>query len=159
MTHSYSEDKLIEQTCMNLFHQELGWDKANTYVGESSGIGNMICKCRSLSKAKSKTQRSQGYPLAPIDESNHRSMKILKNYAITILTLGCIAFMLPSCESYDEGYDDGYSEGYDEGKRDGYEEGYKEGHEEGYEEGYDEGYRIGKRRGYDEGYDDCQSGW
>ncbi|MCF1420438.1 type I restriction endonuclease subunit R [Mangrovimonas futianensis] len=36
MSKDYSEDQLIEQTCMEVF-QELGWELANVYEGESFG--------------------------------------------------------------------------------------------------------------------------
>ncbi len=42
MSHPYSEDKLIEQTCINLFHKELGWETINVYQGEEfSYVGTL----------------------------------------------------------------------------------------------------------------------
>ena len=37
MPGQYTEDKLIEETCMKLFHHELGWDIANAFKGETFG--------------------------------------------------------------------------------------------------------------------------
>jgi len=37
MSKDYSEDKLIEQTCINLFAEELGWKTINVYQGEIFG--------------------------------------------------------------------------------------------------------------------------
>lgn len=37
MSTIYSEDRLIEQTCINLFAQELGWKTINVYQGETFG--------------------------------------------------------------------------------------------------------------------------
>ena len=37
MSKDYSEDKLIEQTCINLFGQELDWKTINVYQGETFG--------------------------------------------------------------------------------------------------------------------------
>lgn len=41
MTDDYSEDKLIEQTAINLF-EDLGWDTANVYQGETFGENGTI---------------------------------------------------------------------------------------------------------------------
>ncbi len=37
MTHDYSEDKLIEQTCISLFKEQLGWQTINVQKGEKFG--------------------------------------------------------------------------------------------------------------------------
>lgn len=37
MSKDYSEDKLIEQTCITLFGEELGWKTINVYQGETFG--------------------------------------------------------------------------------------------------------------------------
>ncbi len=37
MSKDYSEDKLIEESCMNLFGEELGWKTINVYQGEIFG--------------------------------------------------------------------------------------------------------------------------
>jgi type I restriction enzyme R subunit len=41
MTYDYSEDKLIEQTAIKLF-EELGWESANVYHGETFGPDGTI---------------------------------------------------------------------------------------------------------------------
>ena len=42
MTHKYSEDKLIEQTCIDIFNNQLQWEIANVYQGETFGaIGTL----------------------------------------------------------------------------------------------------------------------
>lgn len=48
MTYEYSEDYLIEQTAIKLFHKELGWDTAIAYnketFGEDSSLGRFTKK-------------------------------------------------------------------------------------------------------------------
>ncbi|MDA0193564.1 MAG: type I restriction endonuclease subunit R [Bacteroidetes bacterium] len=38
----YSEDRLIEQTCIDLFQNQLGWETANVYQGESFGSDSTL---------------------------------------------------------------------------------------------------------------------
>ena len=42
MPHDYSEDKLIEQTCIGIFKDQLGWSTANVQLGESFGINGTL---------------------------------------------------------------------------------------------------------------------
>ncbi len=42
MTWEYSEDNLIEQTAIDLFHNQLGWDTAIAYNKESFGEGSTL---------------------------------------------------------------------------------------------------------------------
>lgn len=42
MTWDYSEDNLIEQTAIDLFHNQLGWDTAIAYNKESFGEGSTL---------------------------------------------------------------------------------------------------------------------
>jgi len=42
MAGTYSEDKLIEQTCIDIFQQELAWEIANVYKGETFGDNGTI---------------------------------------------------------------------------------------------------------------------
>ncbi len=42
MTWEYSEDNLIEQTAIDLFHNHLGWDKAIAYNKETFGEGSTL---------------------------------------------------------------------------------------------------------------------
>lgn len=42
MTWEYSEDNLIEQTAIKLFHNKLGWDKAIAYNKETFGEGSTL---------------------------------------------------------------------------------------------------------------------
>lgn len=42
MSHDYSEDKLIEQTCMSLFNEKLQWECANVLKGETFGEGGTL---------------------------------------------------------------------------------------------------------------------
>jgi type I restriction enzyme R subunit len=42
MSNLYTEDQLIEQTCMEIFHDQLGWQVANVYQGETFGVGGTI---------------------------------------------------------------------------------------------------------------------
>ena len=42
MTWGYSEDNLIEQTAIDLFFNQLGWDKLLAYNKESFGEGSTI---------------------------------------------------------------------------------------------------------------------
>lgn len=42
MTWEYSEDKLIEQTAIDLFHNQLGWDTAIAYNKETFGEGSTL---------------------------------------------------------------------------------------------------------------------
>ncbi len=42
MTYEYSEDNLIEQTAIDLFHNQLGWDTAIAYNKESFGEGSTL---------------------------------------------------------------------------------------------------------------------
>jgi type I restriction enzyme R subunit len=42
MTWEYSEDNLIEQTAMELFHEQLGWDIAIAYNKETFGEGSTL---------------------------------------------------------------------------------------------------------------------
>lgn len=42
MIQDYSEDKLIEQTCVQLFRDELGWETMNLYYGEYFGVDGTI---------------------------------------------------------------------------------------------------------------------
>lgn len=37
MSHAYSEDQLIEQTCIDIFKSQLHWEIANVYQGETFG--------------------------------------------------------------------------------------------------------------------------
>jgi type I restriction enzyme, R subunit len=38
----YSEDNLIEQTAIDLFHNQLGWDTAIAYNKETFGEGSTL---------------------------------------------------------------------------------------------------------------------
>jgi type I restriction enzyme R subunit len=42
MTNLYSEDKLIEQTCIDIFKNQLQWEIANVYQGETFGENGTI---------------------------------------------------------------------------------------------------------------------
>ncbi len=42
MANKYSEDKLIEQTCIDIFKNQLQWDIANVYQGETFGDNGTI---------------------------------------------------------------------------------------------------------------------
>lgn len=42
MTYEYSEDNLIEQTAIDLFFDELGWDTLLAYNKESYGEGSTL---------------------------------------------------------------------------------------------------------------------
>ncbi|MBK8111369.1 MAG: hypothetical protein IPK46_14105 [Saprospiraceae bacterium] len=42
MTWEYSEDSLIEQTSIDLFHNQLGWDTAIAYNKETFGEGSTL---------------------------------------------------------------------------------------------------------------------
>lgn len=42
MTYEYSEDSLIEQTAIDLFHNQLGWDTAIAYNKETFGEGSTL---------------------------------------------------------------------------------------------------------------------
>ncbi|MCB0642599.1 MAG: type I restriction endonuclease subunit R, partial [Phaeodactylibacter sp.] len=42
MPNDYSEDQLIEQTCMDLLRDQLGWRTANVYHRETFGLGGTI---------------------------------------------------------------------------------------------------------------------
>lgn len=42
MSNKYSEDQLIEQTCIDIFYNQLGWDIANVYQGETFGESGSI---------------------------------------------------------------------------------------------------------------------
>ena len=42
MTWDYSEDTLIEQTSIDLFHNQLGWDTAIAYNKETFGEGSTL---------------------------------------------------------------------------------------------------------------------
>jgi len=37
MSNKYSEDQLIEQTCIDIFKNQLQWEIANVYQGETFG--------------------------------------------------------------------------------------------------------------------------
>jgi len=37
MSKKYTEDELIEKTCMDIFSDELNWEVANVYTGETFG--------------------------------------------------------------------------------------------------------------------------
>jgi type I restriction enzyme R subunit len=42
MAHAYSEDKLIEQTCIDIFKNQLHWEIANVFKGETFGTNGTI---------------------------------------------------------------------------------------------------------------------
>jgi type I restriction enzyme R subunit len=42
MAHAYSEDQLIEQTCIDIFKNQLFWEIANVYQGETFGENGTI---------------------------------------------------------------------------------------------------------------------
>lgn len=42
MTYEYSEDRLIEQTCIQLLSEQLSWNTANVYHGETFGADGSI---------------------------------------------------------------------------------------------------------------------
>ena len=42
MAHAYSEDQLIEQTCIDIFKTQLHWEIANVYQGETFGENGTI---------------------------------------------------------------------------------------------------------------------
>ena len=42
MAHAYSEDQLIEQTCIDIFKNQLHWEIANVYQGETFGENGTI---------------------------------------------------------------------------------------------------------------------
>jgi type I restriction enzyme R subunit len=42
MSGDYTEDKLIEQTSINIFKDQLGWDTVNVYQGESFGMDGTL---------------------------------------------------------------------------------------------------------------------
>ena len=42
MSYEYSEDNLIEQTAIDLFHNQLGWDTAIAYNKETFGEGSTL---------------------------------------------------------------------------------------------------------------------
>jgi len=42
MAHAYSEDQLIEQTCIDIFKNQLYWEIANVYQGETFGENGTI---------------------------------------------------------------------------------------------------------------------
>ena len=42
MSWEYSEDNLVEQTAIDLFHNRLGWDTSVAYNKETSGEGSSL---------------------------------------------------------------------------------------------------------------------
>jgi type I restriction enzyme R subunit len=42
MPHAYSEDQLIEQTCIQLMRDQLGWKTANVFQSESLGVNGTL---------------------------------------------------------------------------------------------------------------------
>ena len=42
MTHIYTEDQLIEQTCIDIFKNQLQWEIANVYQGETFGADGTL---------------------------------------------------------------------------------------------------------------------
>jgi type I restriction enzyme, R subunit len=42
MTNNYSEDKLIEQTCIDIFKNQLEWEVANVFKGETLGVNGTL---------------------------------------------------------------------------------------------------------------------
>ena len=42
MGNNYSEDQLIEQTCIDIFKNQLHWEIANVYQGETFGENGTI---------------------------------------------------------------------------------------------------------------------
>lgn len=42
MAHAYSEDLLIEQTCIDIFSNQLHWEIANVYKGETFGADGTL---------------------------------------------------------------------------------------------------------------------
>ena len=42
MSNLYSEDQLIEQTCIDIFKNQLHWEIANVYQGETFGENGTI---------------------------------------------------------------------------------------------------------------------
>ena len=42
MGNNYSEDKLIEQTCIDIFKNQLEWEVANVFKGETFGVNGTL---------------------------------------------------------------------------------------------------------------------
>jgi type I restriction enzyme, R subunit len=51
MTWEYSEDNLIEQTAIDLFHNQLGWDTPLAYNKETLGEGSQLSRLNKKSEA------------------------------------------------------------------------------------------------------------
>jgi type I restriction enzyme R subunit len=88
MSYEYSEDNLIEQTAIELFHKHLGWDTAVAFnketFGEGSSLGRLnkkevVLKRSLLEKLKqfNPSLPDQAYTLAYeklIEESSIKSL-------------------------------------------------------------------------------------
>lgn len=76
----------------------------------------------------------------------------------------CVLFLIPGCNTYEDGFQDGYEEAqsdfdvekeyvYDDAYAEGYEEGYEIGCEQGIYDGYSEAYKDGYNDGFYDGND------